>query len=77
MSYIDIDSFLILIKTGNVEKRFINQIIKLNYFYQYVQVTKYIFGLMKDELGGEIIKEFVGLRPKKCLYKNVIDKERL
>ena len=77
MSYIDIDSFLILIKTGNVEKRFINQIIKLNYFYQYVQVTKNIFGLMKDELGGEIIKEFVGLRPKKCLYKNVIDKERL
>ena len=77
MSYIDIDSFLILIKTGNVEKRFINQIIKLNYFYQYVQVTKNIFGLMKDELGGELIKEFVGLRPKKCLYKNVIDKERL
>ena len=77
MSYIDIDSFLILIKTGNVEKRFINQIIKLNYFYQYVQVTKNIFGLMKDELGGEIIKEFVGLRPKKCLHKNVIDKERL
>ena len=32
---------------------------------------------MKDELGGEIIKEFVGLRPKKYLYKNVIDKERL
>lgn len=32
---------------------------------------------MEDELGGEIIKEFVGLRPKKCLYKNVIDKERL
>ena len=77
MCYIDIYSFLILIKTGNVEKRFINQIIKLNYFYQYVQVTKNIFGLMKDELGGEIIKEFVGLRPKKCLYKNVIDKERL
>ena len=27
-----------------------------------------VIGLMKDELGGEIMEEFVGLRPKYCSY---------
>ena len=30
---------------------------------------KVIIGLMKDELGGEIMREFVSLQPKMCSYK--------
>ena len=28
-----------------------------------------MIGLMKDELGGRVMKEFVGLRPKMYSYK--------
>ena len=28
-----------------------------------------VIGLMKDELGGEIMKEFISLRPKMCSYR--------
>ena len=31
--------------------------------------NKKVIGLMKDELGGEIMKEFVSLRPKMCSYR--------
>ena len=31
--------------------------------------TKKVIGLMKDELGGEIMKEFVSLRPKMYSYE--------
>ena len=30
--------------------------------------NKKVIGLMKDELGGQIIKEFVGWRAKTCSY---------
>ena len=34
--------------------------------------NKNVIGLMKDELGGKIVTEFVALRPKTCsYYKNV------
>ena len=30
--------------------------------------NKEVFGLMKNELGGQIMKKFVGLRPKTYAY---------
>ena len=34
-----------------------------------VGLNKKVIGLMKDELGGEITREFVSLRPKMYSYK--------
>ena len=34
-----------------------------------VGLNKRVIGLMKDELGGEIMREFVSLRPKMYSYK--------
>ena len=36
-----------------------------------VGLNKKVIGLMKDELGGAIMTEFMALRPKLCSYKNL------
>ena len=82
LSYMDTDSFVYHIKmedfykniAGDVEKRF--------------DTTRYEdkrppttglngkkIGLMKDELGGKIMTEFVALRAKLCAYKTLDKKE--
>ena len=71
LCYMDTDSFAVNIKTKdfykviakNVKERFNMS----NYIYDRplpIGVNKKVIGLMKDELGGDIITEFVALRPK-------------
>ena len=76
LCYMDTDSFIINIKTEdfyedipeNVMERFDTS----NYIYNRPlpkNVNKKVLGLIKDELGGGIITEFVALRPKAYSYK--------
>ena len=75
LCYMDTDSFIIYIKTedfykdiaGDVECKFD----KSNYEVDIPLPTgknKEVIGLMKDELGGKIMTEFVALRPKTYSY---------
>ena len=75
LCYMDTDSFVMNIKTedfykdvaNDVEKRFDTS----NYEVDRPLPTgknKKVIGLMKDELGGRIITEFVALRPKTYSY---------
>ena len=71
LCYMDMDSFIINIKTNgfnedianDVENRFDTSNYEVNRPLPTGKNTKFI-GLMKDELGGKIITEFVTLRPK-------------
>ena len=75
LCYTDTDSFIINIKTkdfykdtaNDVEDRFDTS----NYeVYRPLPTgkNKKVIGLMKDELGGKVITEFVALRPKTYSY---------
>ena len=75
LCYMDTDSFVVNIKTKdfykdiaeNVKKRFDTS----NYTFDRplpTSVNKKVIGLMKDELGGDIITEFVALRLKAYSY---------
>ena len=71
LCYMDTDSFIIYIKTkgfhediaDNVKKRFDTSIYDVNRPLPTGKNKKFI-ALMKDELGGKIMTEFVALRPK-------------
>ena len=71
LCYMDTDSFIINIKTNDFYKDIANDVENRfdtsNYEVNRPLPTgknKKIIGLMKDELGGKIIMEFVTLRPK-------------
>ena len=73
----DTDSFVMNIKTSDFYKDIANDIEKRydtsNYEVNRPLPTgknKKVIGLMKDELGGKIITEFVTLRPKTYSYLN-------
>ena len=71
LCYMDTDSFIINIKTNDFYKDISNDVENRfdasNYEVNRPLPTgknKTVIGLMKDELGGKIISEFVTLRPK-------------
>ena len=75
LCYMDTDSFIMNIKTEDLYKDIANDVEKRfdtsNYEVNRPLPTgknKKVIGLMKDELGGKIITEFVTLRPKTYLY---------
>ena len=80
--YMDTDSFVMNIKTNDfykdiangVEKRFDTSNYEVN---RPLPTGKYkeVIGLMKDELGGKIITEFVTLRTKTYSYSTDDGKE--
>ena len=75
LSYIDTDSLILFIKTedfykiiaDDVQKRFDTSNYKLDRPLPTGKNKKAI-GLMKDELGGRIMIEFIALRPKTYAY---------
>ena len=78
LCYMDTDSFIMNIKTNNFYKNIFddvdNRFDTSNYEVKRPSLmgkNKKVIGLMKDELGGEIITEFVTLRPK--TYSHLTD----
>ena len=76
LCYMDTDSFIINVKTKDFYKDISENVIETfdtsNYIHDRplpIGVNKKVLGLMKDELGGGIITEFVALRPKAYSYK--------
>ena len=75
LCYMDTDSFIVHIKTedfyndiaDDVEKRFDTSNYEINRALP-TGKNKKVIGLMKDELGGRIMTEFVALRPKTYSY---------
>ena len=71
LCYMDTDSFVVNIKTKDFYKDISQDVNKRfdtsNYTFDRplpTGINKKLIGLMKDELGGDIITEFVALRPK-------------
>ena len=75
LCYMDTDSFIIYIKTEDFYKDIADDVeCKFDTSNYEVDIplptrkNKKVIGLMKDELGEKIIKEFVALRPKTYAY---------
>ena len=75
LCYMDTDSFIMSIKTNDFYKDIANDVDKRFDTSNYevnrplpMGKNKKVIGLMKDELGGKIITEFVTLRPKTYSY---------
>ena len=78
----DKDSFIVYIKTDDIIKK-LQKMLRIDLILQIINQTdhylkeknKKVIGLMKDELGGQIMKEFAGLRPKTFSYLNDNNKD--
>ena len=76
LCYMDTDSLIYQIETGDFYKDIADDVLKRFDTFGYIPdrplpvgLNKKVIGLMKDELGGEIMEEFVTLRPKMYAYK--------
>ena len=75
LCYMDTDSFIFHVKTeyfyednvNDVEKRFDTSNYEVNRLLSKGK-NKKVIGLMKDELGGELMTESVAVRPKTYSY---------
>ena len=82
LSYMDTDSFIINIKTNDFYKD-VSDDVECKFDTSNYEVkrplligkNKKVIGLMKDELGGEIIIEFIALRPK--TYSFLTDNDKI
>ena len=81
LCYMDTDSFIMNIKTKDFYKDISDYVDNRFDISNYevkrplpIGKNKKVIGLMKDELGGEIITEFIALRPKTYSYLTDNDK---
>ena len=81
LCYMDTDSFIMNIKTNDFYKDISDDVDNIFYVSNYevkrplpIGKNKKVIGLMKDELGGESIMEFIALRPKTYSYLTDNDK---
>ena len=82
LCYMDTDSFVMHIKTNDIYKDISHDIYDRFDTSNYITnprplpigKNKKVIGLMKDELGGEIITEFTALIPKTYSYLTDNDK---
>ena len=81
LCYMDTDSFVMNIKTNDCYKDIVHDVYDRFDTSNYgvnrplpIGKNKKVIGLMKDELGGEIITEFIALRPKTYSYLTDNDK---
>ena len=80
LCYMDTDSFIMNIKTNDFYEDIASDVDRFdtsNYVKRPLPMgkNKKVIGLMKDELGGKIITEFVNLRPKTYSYLTDYGKE--
>ena len=76
LCYMDTDSLVYDIKTEDFYEDIANDVeasgySKTNFRLLPIGLNKKVIGLMKDELGGKIMTEFVALRPKLYSYKKL------
>ena len=78
LCYMGTDSFVMNIKTNDFYKDISSDVDTSNYEVNRplpIGKNKKVIGLMKNELGGEIIGEFITLRPKTYSYLTDNDEE--
>ena len=75
LCYMDTDSFIMHVKTEDFHKDIADDVEKKYDISNYtverplpMGKNKKVIGMIKDELGGRIMKEFIGLRPKCYSY---------